>query len=275
MKRLVAFAAVISISLAASAAPNTADRTVMNRWSISACSMRLADHSLSDMQYHGFSVGIHGNHGTFFKKSKMWSWELYDRLSIAPILVNPAITNLISNYDFLIGYGAHCNFCPAENLRIKLGPALEANGGWKSAPRYMNNSLSVDASLQLALSAGICYRFDFPSWSLSTGWTGSVPCAGLMFVPGYGMTVAQVVWRNAWADAIHFSSFHNNQAIRGSLWLDFHLRSVSLRLAMMHDHHWWHSGGIQFYTKSLGVQMGVIVEIVLRNRTASKSPYFD
>ena len=273
MKSIVASAFAMIICIAASAA--TSGRAVVNRWSISAGRMLLADHSLSDMQYKGLTIGIHGNHGTFFRNSTRWSWEIFDKIAASPMLINPARTNLINSYSLLAGYGVHCNFRVAENFRIKLGPALEASGGWKASPKYMNNSLSVDASLQLALSGGISYRFDFPSWSLSTGWTGAVPCAGLMFVPGYGMTAAQVVWRNAWADAIHFSSFHNNQAIRGSLWLDFHLRYVSLRLAMMHDHHWWHSGGIQFYTKSLGVQVGVIVEIVLRNRTASKSPYFD
>lgn len=275
MRRLISFLFAMISCLAAFASADLDECIVVNRWSISAGKMLLADHSLSDMQYKGVTVGIHGNHGTFFRNSTRWSWEIYDKVAVSPMLINPARTNLISNYSFLVGYGANYNFFVDNKLGIKLGPALEAFGGWKSSPRYINNSLSVDASLQLALSVGICYFLNFHSWALNVGWSGTVPFAGLMFVPSDGMTPAQVVWKKAWKKALHFSSIHNNQAISASLWFDFHLKSIGLRLALMHGHHWWHSSGIQYYTKDVGMQLGVIVELVMHGRNQSNRYYFD
>ncbi len=238
------------------------EKTTVNRWGISVNYARIADHSFSNLQYGGVLVGISGAHGAFYRGSDNWSWEITDRIGVAPGLVNTARTNMLNMYSADLGYGAYWN--TGSHWRLRLGSVLGCSGALKTVPLFKNNSVSVDGRVMLSAALGVSREFRVGSSVLKAGWSGSTPVAGVMFVPQDGMTTTETVWKNAVPRSLHFASFHNCQGLDGSLWVDFLTGFVGLRVAVIHNHRWWHSSGTQYYVKEIGVQIGITVALSMR-----------
>lgn len=271
-KYIVVVVAVLSL-LPHSFGAGGQERTTVNSWALSLSSLRIADHSLSDLQYRGLLVCVNGRHGAFYRGSDRLSWEISDRFGMAPMLVNTARTNLLDMYCLNLGFGTYWNTNPDKRFRFKAGCIAEASGGWKNSPKFMNNSLSVDGRLMLSAAVGAGFFFRMGKRGCRIGWDGSVPLAGVMFVPVAGMTVSEVAWKNAWSGSFHFASIHNCQGVKGSLKADFMLGFADLRIAFLHDHLWWNASGVQFYSKEFGVQAGIVVELSMHGRTGEGRKY--
>lgn len=238
----------------------------LNRWGVSVNALRIADHSLSNQLYTGPMVCLHGWHSGSYSKCGQLTWEISDRAGVAPRLINPSGTNLLNGYSLELGYGTYWNMEPKGPFRLKVGCVAEASGGWKNAPKFMNNSLSVDGRLMFLAAAGAGFFFKTGKYGLGVAWTGSLPVAGVMFVPAEGMTVSEVAWKGAWAESFHFASFHNCQGVKGSLALSFHTGNVDLSLALLHNHLWWKASGVQYHCGELGIQLGLAVELSMHRR---------
>ncbi|MGN1210781.1 MAG: hypothetical protein ACI4TM_03790 [Candidatus Cryptobacteroides sp.] len=266
--------AVALLLLSPSFAAGGQERTTVNSWALSFSSLRIADHSLSNLQYAGLLVCVNGRHGAFYRSSDRLSWEISDRFGVAPSMINTAKTNLVDLYCLNLGFGTYWNTDPERRFRFKAGCVAEASGGWKNSPKFMNNSLSVDGRLMLSAAAGAGFFFRMGKCGCTVGWDGTVPLAGVMFVPGKGLTASEVAWKNAWGDSFHFASLHNCQGVKGCLRADFMLGFVDLRIAFLHDHLWWNASGVQFYSKEFGVQVGIVAELSMHGRTGVGRKYF-
>ena len=233
-----------------------------NRFAINIGKMAITDHYLSNQEYKGLSLGLDINHTNYYNNTNnRLSWQIYDNWRYSQ-LINPSYTAIIQYIGCNAGFATHYNWYPTKNLRLIAGSAIDAYGALKTQSRNINNPYSGDIQLNLLASIEAQYQLSWRKWALSFNYLTTTPLIGVMFVPEIGQSYYEIYLNLPSLNNItHFTSFHNRQGIKGNLSINFILPTVTLFVAMTHNHQWWKANNMNFYIKELSGQIGIALNL--------------
>lgn len=263
------------------------EKVVTAKWSFVSGKAKVADHFLSDQEHNGQLLGLSMEFGSFYKKSENVLWDLdityitapYSALVDGISLVNPAKTSGIALNNLRADYGTYYNWNPVKNLNIKAGGRFDLLAGVNiGKPNYVNNLFDLDFQTQLKAAAGIRYGWNFKKWGLFLYAEAAVPFMGLaMGGSVYQGSIDSLIKSEilpGTINIIHFTSFHNLTGFNAEFGIDLVFGHTTLFFTSEYNNRWWNLHDVQNYRLYNLSKIGLMVDLVARNRIKSNSRFF-
>lgn len=185
----------------------------------------ITDTYLSPLQYEGTTFSLLHDR---VRRTNQFSGKLLlqnqFQLQIG-ITDNP--TKTASSYYGNLYYGLN-GFYPLlkySNFRLLGGGGINAELGGIYNERNSNNPGSLKTSVNL--NAGTLALYNWKS--LTFRWQLSTPFAGMFFSPGFGHSYYEIFSLGNNKGVVHFSSFHNQLALRNYFTIDFPIGNITVR----------------------------------------------
>ena len=263
------------------------EKVVTTRWSLVSGNAKVADHYLSDQEHKGQIVGLSMEFGSFYKKNDNLLWDLDITYILSPYisivdeisLANPAKTSFIVLHNFSADYGTYYNWNPVNNLNIKAGGCFELLGGVNiGKPHHVNNLFDIDFQTQLKAAAGIRYGWKFKKFGIFLQAELGVPFMGLALsgnvYQGSMDSLPKSELLPGTINILNFTSFHNLTGFNADFEVDFVFGKTTLFLTSEYNNRWWNIHGVQNYRLYNLSKIGLMVDLVARDRMHSNSRFF-
>jgi hypothetical protein len=138
---------------------------------------------------------------------------------------NANFLSALVNYS----YGLHYRFLPDPYFKILLGGNIHGLLGTVYSTRNGNNPMTMHADVDLNLSVLAIYEFRIRKHHLALRYQIETPVAGVLFSPDYDQSYYEIFSLGNTSEIIKFASFHNKQALRNYLTLDFPIYGWTVR----------------------------------------------
>lgn len=188
-------------------------------------------------------------------------------------------TRALSGFvDYTLGY--HYRFEPLPNLRVLTGASLHAMAGFIYLTRSSNNPASAKADLDLNVSAMAMYNLRINDYPLTLRYQFEVPFIGILFSPHAGQSYYEIFDIGNSSGIIPFTSFHNKQAMKNYLTVDFPVGKFTLRAGYLNSLYYLNVNGIKSHILSNSFVIGFVKEFVaiggkrMYNKSNFKSAYY-
>ena len=263
------------------------EKVVTTKFSFVSGSAKIADHYLNDQEHAGEVLGLSMEFGSFYKKSKNISWDFdmtyimspYSSLAQEISISNPSKTSFYALHNVRAEYGTYYNWNLLDNLNIKAGGSIDMLTGMiMGKPDYVNNLIDFDFQLQLKAAAGIRYGWNFKKFGLFLQGDIAVPLMGTALGGSVyqgvtdGMVGSEIL--PATINMLHFTSFHNLTGFNTELELDIVFGNTTLFITTEYYNRWWNLHDVQNYRKFNLSRIGLMVDLVARNRHNSANRFF-
>ncbi len=180
--------------------------------------------------------------------------------------------------DYSLAY--HYRFEPVKNLKLLTGASAHVMAGFIYSTRVSNNPASAKADLDLNISALALYNLSIANYPLTLRYQMEVPFAGILFSPHFGQSYYEIFDQGNSSGIVPFSSFHNKQAMKNYLSVDFPIGKLMMRVGYLNSLYYLDVNGIQSHIVSHSVMIGLVKEFVafrgkqLRQQSKYKSAYY-
>ena len=179
-----------------------------------------------------------------------------------------------------IGYniGWHYNFCfgnTAERLprlRILVGPQLAANAGFLYNTRNGNNPAQAIASLHLAASAALIFRFHLRQQPVVARYQLDLPLVGAKFSPNYGQSYYEIFSLGHTDHNVCLTHPFNAFSNRHLMTLDFPLRHTTLRVGYLCDIRQSHVNGLKYHSYTHAMLLGIVRHLTIHKPRRRQQP---
>ena len=214
MKRLFYFLLLLFFGLKLSAQQDDVKYTLRtSNASFGLSTMNITDNYISPLPYNGAGLKIMAENGRLYSPYTE-NLSVANRYKIdAATLSNPAQTASMMFLSLNFAWGMHYHFRPVKNLQILTGGLWNADFGFKYNTRNVNNPFNMDLSANLNLSAIAIYDTSLFKRRFRLKAQLETPWIGCMFVPEQGASYYEIFSLGASGKFVHFSSFHNKQAL--------------------------------------------------------------
>lgn len=175
---------------------------------------------------------------------------------------NPAETAsaFVGFIDYSLAY--HYRFALAKDLKILVGPAIQADLGFIYNTRNANNPAAAKAGINLNLSAMAIYTLRIKDYPLTIRYQIETPFAGAMFAPHYGQSYYEIFDLGNHKGVVSFVSFHNQLAFKNYVTLDFPIANFTLRTGFLNSSYHTDIHQIKSHVISNSFMIGVVKEFV-------------
>lgn len=175
---------------------------------------------------------------------------------------NPAETaSAFSGFvDYTLNY--HYRFVPQKDLKILVGPGIQADLGFIYNTRNTNNPAAAKVSLNLTLSAIAIYTARIREYPVTLRYQLDMPVAGGMFSPHYGQSYYEIFDLGNYKGVVVFASLHNQIAFRHYVTADFPLGSFTLRTGFLNNSYRTDIHHIKTHVISNSFMIGFVKEFI-------------
>lgn len=263
------------------------EKIVTTKWSLISGTGKVVNHYLSNQEYKGQLMGLGMEFGSFYKRSENLSWDLdlsYIMSPYIPIaeemsMANPARTAYNVLHAIRADYGTYYNWNPIENFYIKAGGRFDLLAGVNyGRPNQINNLFDIDFQTQIKAAAGIRYGWELKRIGIYIQGDLAIPFIGGALGSGqYESSTDSLIKGEILPGTMNiyrFTSFHNLTGFDTELELDFVFGNTTLFLSVKYDNRWWNITGVQNYRLYSLSKIGLMVDLVARNRKNSNNRYF-
>lgn len=193
----------------------------------------LEDSYLSPIKYEGIAISL--LHDRIKASRKYGSNILIQnqfRIQTA-ITKNPTLSS--SEYWGNLNYNLNIFYPLIDSGKLRLygGGGTEALFGGIYNVRNTNNPGSLKTYVNLNLSSMVLYKLR----NLSLRWQLSTPFAGMFFSPEYGHSYYEIFTLGNDKGTVHFSSFHNQLALRSYFTVDIPIKNLTIRTGYLWDYY--------------------------------------
>lgn len=196
--------------------------TSTNNTSISVLNM--IDPYLSPLTYSGLGVGFEHTERQYFKPENR-QFSMQSKLgTLVGIAMNPAFSSTMTYIGGTYSWGAFYHYRELSDVQIIAGATTDAQFGFKSNIRNVNNPINIDLATNLNLAAAFRYDFKLRQQQMRLSYEFETPIVGCMFVPMVGASYYELFDLWNLRNTIHFSSLHNKLAFKSALMLEIPLR---------------------------------------------------
>ena len=122
-----------------------------------------------------------------------------------------------------------------DNLSILAGPALDLNGGVIYNERNSNNPAQAKASIHLAASGMLLYKFHWLHKDFLLRYQATAPFLGAMFTPEYGESYYEIFELKDSGRHLVVTTPFSAPSLRQTLSLDFPLKQTLIRVSYIGD----------------------------------------
>ncbi|MDR0843968.1 MAG: DUF3316 domain-containing protein [Tannerella sp.] len=173
---------------------------------------------------------------------------------------NPASTiSALSGYvDYSHGY--HYRFQPVDKLKVLAGVNLSGLLGFFYNTHNGNNSIAMNADIDLNLSAIAIYAIPLKHRQLTLRLQSEMAVAGALFAPGYEQSYYEIFSLGNTDGIVSFSSLHNKTAIRNYFTVDLPVRNLTLRTGYLNNIYYTDIHGIKIHKISHSIMIGLVKE---------------
>ena len=263
------------------------EKIVTTKWSLISGTGKVVNHYLSNQEYKGQLMGLGMEFGSFYKRSENLSWDLDLSYIMSPYILiaeemsmaNPARTAYNVLHAIRADYGTYYNWNPIENFYIKAGGRFDLLAGVNyGRPNQINNLFDIDFQTQIKAAAGIRYGWELKRIGIYIQGDLAIPFIGGALGSGqYESSTDSLIKGEILPGTMNiyrFTSFHNLTGFDTELELDFVFGNTTLFLSVKYDNRWWNITGIQNYRLYSLSKIGLMVDLVARNRKNSNNRYF-
>lgn len=162
--------------------------------------------------------------------------------------------------DYTLGY--HYRFEPLPNLRLLVGASLHAMAGFVYYMRSSNNPASAKADLDLNISALALYHLQIRDYPLTFRYQFEIPFAGILFSPHAGQSYYEIFNLGNNSGIVPFTSFHNKQAMKNYLTVDFPIGKFTFRAGYLNSLYYLNVNGIRSHILSNSFVIGFVKEFI-------------
>lgn len=287
-KRFYLIISLILLTFSAFAENNLQrEKIVTTKWSLISGTGKVVNHYLSNQEYKGQLMGLGMEFGSFYKRSENLSWDLdlsYIMSPYIPIaeemsMANPARTAYNVLHAIRADYGTYYNWNPIENFYIKAGGRFDLLAGVNfGRPNQINNLFDIDFQTQIKAAAGIRYGWELKRIGIYIQGDLAIPFIGGALGSGqYESSTDSLIKGEILPGTMNiyrFTSFHNLTGFDTEFELDFVFGNTTLFLSAKYDNRWWNITGVQNYRLYNLTKIGLMVDLVARNRNNSNNRYF-
>ena len=213
---------------------------------------RLADHRISRQQQVSVDISFTGN--------------------------DAGTTRALNGFiDYTLGY--HYRFEPLPDLKLLAGASAHALLGFVYYARSSNNPASAKADLDLNVSAMALYTLRIRSYPLTFRYQFEIPFAGILFSPHAGQSYYEIFSQGNRSGIVPFTSFHNKQAMKNYLTVDFPVGRFTFRAGYLNSLYYLDVNGIRSHILSNSFVIGFVKEFIAfggkrTQSTRHKSAYY-
>ncbi|GAB1416386.1 hypothetical protein MASR2M117_17920 [Paludibacter sp.] len=176
--------------------------------------VELVDPYLSSLNYTGVGVRFESDYNRYFDPS-LPVLSSYSRVSgLFAMTMNPKLTATIVYVGGDCAVGMLYEYREFKNFILKGGGNISLDVGYKINSRNVNNPMNVDLSTNLNGMLDLKYVLQARKRTMHLGTKIEFPIIGCMFAPYPGLSYYELTSSKSYAEAIHFSSFHNKQGIK-------------------------------------------------------------
>lgn len=236
----------------------------------------ITDTYLSPLEYNGVSYSMLHER---FKRTKWLHAKLHTQqqfqIEIAATK-NPQKT--ASAYFGNIAYDLH-GFYPLfskNSFRLLGGVGWNFSLGGIYNVRNSNNPGSLKLATNFTLSALAFYNWRY----FTLRWQLSSPFAGIFFCPEYGHSYYEIFTLGNNDGTVHFSSLHNQTALKNYMTVDFPIHNFTLRVGYLGSYYRTHVNNITTRLVSHQLMIGLAMESInfggkrIRKSKWLKSSYY-
>lgn len=195
------------------------------------------DEYLSPLKYKGQFIAVQNEWWQQFSCNNDWAHLGQVKLQGARAF-NPSYSNMIYSLGLQGGWGAHYDFnrlMQIRELSLFVGPYLDFDLFVKELIINVNKPLSVDASVEVKLHAGLSYSFAGKQTSYRVRYTTMFGILGVQFVPEYGQSYYEIT-EGIIGGTVGISSWHNRLSLRHALSFDMQFRHSAWRVGVEHEY---------------------------------------
>lgn len=191
---------------------------VYHQFGLSA--VQLIDPYLSILEYTGVGMRFEYSASRYLNP-EITDFSSYSRVSgLAALTVNPGSTASISYMGGNAAWGIQYHYREIDNFVLLAGGNMDVDFAYKMNSRNVNNPVNIDLSTNLNAMLGARYVYPTRRRMLQFNAAIEFPIIGCMFVPFPGLSYYEMSQSNDFAEAIHFTSFHNKQGIKQNYSID-------------------------------------------------------
>lgn len=170
-------------------------------------------------------------------------------------------TRALSGFvDYTLGY--HYRLEPLPNLRVLTGASFHAMAGFIYLTRSSNNPASAKADLELNVSAMAIYNLCIKDYPLTLRYQFEIPFVGILFSPHAGQSYYEIFDIGNKSGIVPFTSFHNKQAMKNYLTVDFPVGKFTIRAGYLNSLYYLDVNRIQSHILSNSFVIGFVKEFV-------------
>ncbi len=182
--------------------------------------VQLLDPYLSMLNYSGVGMRMEYSASRYFNPENI-DLSSYNRISgLAALTVNPRSTASVIYMGGNAAWGMQYHYSEIENFVLLAGGNVDLDFAYKMNSRNVNNPVNIDLSTNLNAMIGARYFYPTRRRKLQYNAAIEFPVIGCMFVPFPGLSYYEMSQSKKFAEAIHFTSFHNKQGIKQSYSID-------------------------------------------------------
>ncbi len=129
----------------------------------------------------------------------------------------------------------HYLFHLSPRLTLTAGAAADLNGGFIYNLRNGNNPAQARAYVSVDATGMAIYKTHIRRLPITLRYQLTIPLMGLQFMPPYGASYYEIFSLGHTSGILHFTSLHNQPAVRQFLTADLPIGRTTLRLGYMAD----------------------------------------
>jgi len=257
MKKFFYLLLLFFLGLELSAQQNEIKHTLRtSNTSFGLLTLNITDNYISPLPYNGVGLKIMGENGRLYSPYSE-SLSVANRYKInAGTLLNSPQTASMMFLGLNFAWGMHYHFRPIKNLQILTGGLWEADFGFKYNARNVNNPFNMDLSTNLNLSAIAIYDIPLFKRTFRLQAQLETPWIGCMFAPEQGSSYYEIFSLGASGKFVHFSSFHNKQALHQTYSVEIPLINSSWRFGLARENSKYTANNMVFKNSSFTLFLG-------------------
>ncbi|MDR0836204.1 MAG: DUF3316 domain-containing protein [Tannerella sp.] len=240
----------------------------------------LKDSYLSDEKYGGYGFRLMNERMKLINRPKYnMSKQQILSVDLSSTMNGAQNANLLYaavNYS----YGMHYRFLPDPYFKILVGGNIHGFLGTVYSTRNGNNPMTLHADIDLNLSVLAIYEFRVKRHRLALRYQVETPFMGVLFSPDYDQSYYEIFSLGNTSEIIKFASFHNKQALRNYLTLDFPISGWTVRAGYFGNYYVTSINGLNRTIISNNFMLGFVKEFVafggreMRKRNLFQSAYY-
>jgi hypothetical protein len=217
---------------------------------------------ISDSRYTGMGLRMLNERMKLVPGEKPFSSQQMYHVNLAFTQNSSGTISALSGMaDYSYGYHYRIQ-PPVQGLKLLAGASLSGMFGFIYNTQTANNSVVINADVDLNLSVMALYSFQVKNYPLTLRYQANSAIAGLLFTPGYGQSYYEIFGLGNWSRIVSVSSLHNKFTMRNYFTVDFPVGNITVRAGYLNCLYYTNIHNNRTHRVSHNLMVGFVKEFI-------------